>query len=221
MKDDFWDENAACWTRVIESGTIASRAITGPALIEVIRRLRIRSLLDVGCGEGWLARELVPLGVEYFGIDGSPGLVDQARAQGAENFECVRYSALEANQWKPRRRVEAAVFNFSLLAEELSPVLRSVAGLLEHPGTILIQTLHPCFALPSYRDGWQSEDFKSLATAIPFQGAMPWYARTLSSWTRVVRESGLRLEEIHEPSAANAKPASMILILKSRTSSKS
>lgn len=89
------------------------------------------------------------------------------------------------------------------------------------PGATLIQTLHPCFALSPYRDGWQSEDFKALATAIPFQGAMPWYARTLSSWTRVVRESGLQIEAIHEPSAVDTRPASMILVLKRGTSPKS
>jgi hypothetical protein len=82
-------------------------------------------------------------------------------------------------------------------------------------GVILIQTLHPCFAVKPYIDDWKEEDFSSFPT--PFSGSMPWYGRTLASWTRVISKSGLQIESISEPvDPVTEMPLSIIFTLRAR-----
>lgn len=70
---------------------------------------------------------------------------------------------------------------------------------------------HPCFALDEYRNGWNSEDFKSSGTE--FSSKMPWYGRTLSSWVQVFDNGDFHIKEIIEP-LSEGKPASVIFILR-------
>jgi 2-polyprenyl-3-methyl-5-hydroxy-6-metoxy-1,4-benzoquinol methylase len=211
---DFWEANAENWAKVVESRTIASRAITQPAILNEISSRNARSLLDVGCGEGWLAPELAKKKIEYLGIDGSAKLIEIARDRHGPHFETASYEAITSGSWRATKNFDVALFNFSLLDENLAPVLRSVATLLSPNGTIMIQTLHPCFALKTYRDGWNVEDFKTMS--VPFNGTMPWFGRTLSSWSRVFKESGLKLSAISEPTG-NEGPLSIIFALVSET----
>ena len=41
-----------------------------------------RRVLDLGCGEGWLARALAAGGLDVTGVDGAPALVEAATAAG-------------------------------------------------------------------------------------------------------------------------------------------
>jgi hypothetical protein len=62
--------------------------------VEAVLRHAPRSLLDIGCGEGWLIRALalhVPSGL---GVDAVPGLIEQAQAAGAGGFRVASYGAL-------------------------------------------------------------------------------------------------------------------------------
>ncbi len=53
-----WAANAAPWIALLQGKGIASRQITNPAIVNAISRYRPDSVLDVGCGEGWLCRAL-------------------------------------------------------------------------------------------------------------------------------------------------------------------
>ena len=52
-----------------------------------------RNGLDVGCGEGWLARALGPLGIRVHGFDAVPQLIEAARRAGGGTFERLSYEA--------------------------------------------------------------------------------------------------------------------------------
>src|SRR5690606_8793522 len=78
-----WRANAAPWTDAVRAGRIASRRqVTDRAIIDAVSAQRPHTVLDVGCGEGWLARALATRGMTVTGIDAVPALVEQARAGG-------------------------------------------------------------------------------------------------------------------------------------------
>jgi SAM-dependent methyltransferase len=207
MSKDFWEENAAAWAKVIHDNTIASRAITNEAIIKLLSEKNFLSVIDIGCGEGWLCTK-VPASMEYLGIDGSANLIEIAKDKYKSKFQHVLYSEITAGKWNPGKKYAAAVFNFSLLDENITELLKNTRKFSD---TLIIQTLHPCFALAKYQDAWNSEDFKTMA--VPFSGNMPWYGRTLSSWVKLFTDCGLALQEIREPQAGD-KPSSLIFILK-------
>ncbi|MNS78919.1 hypothetical protein D3C72_1125540 [compost metagenome] len=209
MTKNFWEENAAAWARVIQENTLASRAITNTALINLISQKNITSVLDVGCGEGWLASQLSP-STQYLGIDGSENLIDIAKNTHSSEFKHVSYDKISSGAWSTEGKFAAAVFNFALLDEDILGLLKNIQNSLISDGFVIIQTLHPCFVLSPYQDGWNKEDFKSMA--VPFSGHMPWYGRTLSSWVKLFAEAGLKLQETLEPQSGD-KPSSIIFVL--------
>jgi len=207
-----WESNAGAWTRTVREGRIESRRqVTDRAVLDAIRACAPRRVLDIGCGEGWLARALAGAGIEVTGVDACAALVAAARAAGGGTFHCVDYDALVA---APSRqgRFDLLVCNFALLEEDVGPLLAALRQATTAEGQLLIQTVHPWRACGdgAYEDGWRQEDFAAFGNA--FAATMPWYFRTLASWLEVLASSGWRLRALSEPAAeGGALPYSLLL----------
>jgi 2-polyprenyl-3-methyl-5-hydroxy-6-metoxy-1,4-benzoquinol methylase len=209
-----WDRNAAAWTDAVREGKIASRrAGTDAAIIQAVLRERPRRVIDIGCGEGWLARALSAQGIDVVGIDASLSLIEAARAQGGGRFETLAYDRLAAHAPGLGAPFDLAVCNFSLLEADLSPVLAGARAALAAHGKLLVQTVHPWIANGDarYADGWRTETFAAFGGA--FAEAMPWYFRTLASWVDAIAAGGFAIERCEEPvDAERAVPLSLLLV---------
>ncbi len=54
-----WNANAEKWITTINNEEIESRKlVTNKAIIDAVMEYHPESIIDIGCGEGWLAREL-------------------------------------------------------------------------------------------------------------------------------------------------------------------
>ena len=85
-----WHRNADAWSAAVRERRIESRALaTDQAITEAVLGRAPRSVLDIGCGEGWLARALAARGIQVLGIDANPVLTARARA-GASGCDRVR-----------------------------------------------------------------------------------------------------------------------------------
>lgn len=206
---EFWDRNALAWSEVIAQDGVGSRRSTTPALLEEILRWRPRSLLDAGCGEGFLAAFAEIRALHYRGFDGSAELVATARARRGDFFTHLSYEDWVGGARPWPAGFDLIVFNFSLFEKELAPLLRQASRWLNPEGHLLIQTLHPT-ALPEGSSGWQRENFQSMPGH--FVGSMPWYGRRESEWREQFTAAGLQVTGVrgveHE-----GRPASMIFTL--------
>lgn len=196
-----WETNAGAWTRLVRAGEIESRRVaTDAAVLAAVAEHSPQRVLDVGCGEGWLARALAEHGCHVVGIDGSAALIAAAQASGRGEFFQLSYDELAERPHRVGRDpFDAIVCNFSLLQAELAPLLHALAALLTPEGRLIVQTVHPwsaCGGVP-YADGWRIERFEAFGTE--FRQAMPWYFRTLGSWSRDLSEAGFSIERIAEP----------------------
>jgi len=210
-----WDQNADAWTAIVRRGQIPSRSAgTDRAIVDAVTRLDPRRVVDVGCGEGWLVRRLVDeLGCDVAGVDGSAALIASAKAAHEDgNYSVLSYETLSSQPDKLQGPYDVAICNFALFGRELTPILSTLRDCLSPGGSVLIQTLHPCFSRGSnnYADGWREESFSSFAHGD--WEPMPWYFRTLESWHLEIQAAGLRLSACHEPSHAEIRePLSLIL----------
>jgi 2-polyprenyl-3-methyl-5-hydroxy-6-metoxy-1,4-benzoquinol methylase len=209
---DAWHTNARPWTDAVRGKRIASRElVTDAAVIDAVVQRKPRSLLDIGCGEGWLVRELETRGIECLGIDAVPALVDVARTAGGD-FRCVNYSELATGT--VAGTFDIAVCNFSLIGDAATAaVIAAAPGLLNPGGTLIIQTLHPAMACgdAAYVDGWREGSWAGIDG--DFAAAAPWYFRTLQSWVNLIARGGLAVERVIEPLHPDTgKPASIIFI---------
>lgn len=214
---DSWHKNASPWTRAVRGNEIESRTIvTNEAIVEAVLSRKPRTVLDIGCGEGWLVRALAEHGVRATGVDVVPALVEQATRAGGGDFRVASYEQIGAGELDIT--VDVVVANFSLIGKEsVEGVVRRIPNLLTSGGALIIQTLHPIVAagdLP-YEDGWRHGSWAGFGDE--FSDPAPWYFRTLESWKRLLINAGLQTLEVREPvHPGTGKPASVIFIAEKR-----
>jgi 2-polyprenyl-3-methyl-5-hydroxy-6-metoxy-1,4-benzoquinol methylase len=181
-----WIANAKLWTDAVRSGGIASRTLaTDAAVVNAVLARRPACVLDLGCGEGWLARQLGAQGISVVGADVSTQLVDAARTLGSGKFHVLDYQSICANPQQLGTAFNTIVANFSLLDDSLTQLLSAVTQIIAADGALILQTLHPAAVGPPYRDGWRIERFRAFGEGADWV-PMPWYFRTIGSWYRLI-----------------------------------
>jgi 2-polyprenyl-6-hydroxyphenyl methylase/3-demethylubiquinone-9 3-methyltransferase len=79
-----------------------------------------QTIVEVGCGNGYLCLELARDGHEVLGIDVSPDIIEVAeRSRAAHSqppgFGSLRYLCADVNTWQaPEARFDCVIFNRSL-----------------------------------------------------------------------------------------------------------
>jgi len=212
-----WNNNASAWINTIENDEIKSRKlVTNQAIVDAINSYSPNSILDIGCGEGWLTRELTIKGIEAWGVDGVDELIKKAQLMNCGRFLVASYEDI-VNSNKIDRQFDATVCNFSLLGKEtVDNLIHSIPGLLKNNQLLFIQTLHPVMGCgeSAYVDGWREELWNSFNSE--FKQAAPWYFRKLETWINLLKSAGFSILECREPvNPITQKPASIILIASS------
>ena len=210
-----WLANAEAWTAAVRSGGIASRRLaTDEAVLGAVLERAPARVLDLGCGEGWLARALSARGVAVVGADASAPLIAAAQAAGGGRFLVRTFDELAADPAGAGTAFDVVVANFALLTEHVAPLLRALRhGALAPGGALVIQTVHPIGLGAPYRDGWRTEDFRSFGDGAHAWQPMPRYFRTLGSWVALLREAGYALTELREPlHPETTLPLSLLMI---------
>ncbi len=211
-----WHHNAQSWIDVVRSGGIESRRqVTDQAILRAVLGRQPERVLDLGCGEGWLLRELEKRGIDAVGVDGDATLVEAARTAGSSPVHLASYEALVEAKVDVGSDYDLICANFALLHQDIIPLLAAMNALLAPGGALVIQTLHPWTAAAGdYQDGWRQETFDG------FKGQwepMPWYFRTLSSWVNALDMGGFRQVGLQEPQhPQSAVPQSLLWVAEKR-----
>lgn len=230
---DSWNNNASAWINTIENDEIESRKlVTNKAIIDAVVSYSPATILDIGCGEGWLTRELTVKGIEAWGVDGVDKLIEKAQLMNCGKFQVASYedifnsnkipltpltippTPLEEGGLFAGSKFDAAVCNFSLLGKQVvDSLINSIPNLLKNQKLLFIQTLHPvigCGDLP-YMDGWREELWDGFNSDFK---AAPWYFRKLETWINLLKSSGFTILECREPiNPLTQKPASIIFVV--------
>jgi 2-polyprenyl-3-methyl-5-hydroxy-6-metoxy-1,4-benzoquinol methylase len=208
-----WFKNAAPWIVAIAERQIASRnLITDRSIVDAVVSRGGKTVLDLGCGEGWLTRALVDRGMNVVGTDIIPAFIERASTMGAGEFEVATYAEIAAG--KLAKKFDVVVANFSLIGKEsVADLFQAMPSLLTDRGTFIVQTLHPTISsgdLP-YIDGWRASSWDGFSDE--FTDPAPWYFRTLATWIELYTANGLSLIEICEPIHPQiGKPVAIIFI---------
>lgn len=146
---DLYDATAAAWARNEPSSL--SDYTARPHVLKLCEPYKGARVLDLGCGEGYCARQLRRAGAgEVLGIDLSVKMIDAALAEERERPLGISYragdaldlGALESESFD----LVVAVFLFNYLSTEaMSSCMSEVARVLKPGGKFVFSVPHPSF----------------------------------------------------------------------------
>jgi 2-polyprenyl-3-methyl-5-hydroxy-6-metoxy-1,4-benzoquinol methylase len=208
-----WDANAEFWLRIIREHRDRYRTeLTDPALLDAIGDVTGLDILDVGCGEGYMARELASRSARQVnGIDTSREQVKAAEAAMVPGTSFGEASASDLPFAPESFDVVLANHLLNDLPDIAGPV-GEFARVLRPGGRFVALMLHPCFyehsaeRTPGSRMLSASEYFTRRAVEQPFEvdgltspAASTSWVRPLESYTQALTGNGLVITLLTEP----------------------
>jgi 2-polyprenyl-3-methyl-5-hydroxy-6-metoxy-1,4-benzoquinol methylase len=199
-----WQANANNWIDIIDNNGIESRRlITNKSIVEAVGKVKPGTVLDIGCGEGWLSKELQQQGMEITGVDVIPELIEKAKEKVTGDFFVASYEEIYSGNISFRKLFDTIVINFALIGKESTEnLLVYLPKLLTPTGTLFIQTLHPDSrkSINDYKSGWKDGSWDGLGGqfSMPYQ----WYFRTMEDWLLLLSQSGftkIKATEVTHP----------------------
>lgn len=149
-----WNSVSSWYNKVVGSaGHYYHEHIVIPGAVRLLALQAGDSLLDLGCGQGVLARSIPPTS-KYLGIDAAPDLIQSAKKLSTNKH----HSFTVANVSKPLssidQRFSHAAFILSLQnMSEAAVAIKNAAQHLENTGKLLLVLNHPSFRIPR-QSGW-------------------------------------------------------------------
>jgi 2-polyprenyl-3-methyl-5-hydroxy-6-metoxy-1,4-benzoquinol methylase len=143
-----WDINASFWVRIMREHRDKYRnELTDPAMLRAIGEPAHMTVLDAGCGEGYLSRILAGRGATVTGVDSSGKLIEAARAQRHADEQRVSFDVASVDELPYADNAFDLVVCNHLVNDLYDPgkPIGEFARVLRDSGRLVILMLHPCF----------------------------------------------------------------------------
>lgn len=177
-----------------------------PAVLAHLGDLTDLRVIDLGCGDGAFADEVLARGASsYLGIDGSPAMIDVARRRPADARVRFEVGSIEDFRAEPG----SADLVTSRMAlhhlREVGPALRSVHDALTADGRLLFTVTHPVITSfddteAGLRTSWRVDDYFEAGERRRswFGSEAIWFHRTVEQYLSAVLDAGFVLEAVSE-----------------------
>lgn len=139
-----WDVMCGNRQEAIDTGKDFSLlAVTAPCIISELGTNNVNSIIDVGCGTGYLTSLLAQHANKCIGIDASANSIAIAKSRyGNSGAEFVVSSI---NDFSPNMQIDICVANMVFSCDpDWSNSIRSIYKLLARNGKLLVMIPHPC-----------------------------------------------------------------------------
>lgn len=213
------EKMAKYWADVIRNNRDTVRNyVSNPALFNRLKSLENGlEILDCGCGEGYVSRELALRGHRVVGIDESKYIIKAAKEVAVVNDE---YILGEVYQMPFQDECfDCVVSNFLLIElEKPENFIKEVRRVLRPNGRFIFQTLHPALFISktgqsegrTVSDYFESEKiYEKLGTVYNLESPVEiiTYHHPLSKYTHALTNNGFRIIYLDEPRVIESTPS--------------
>ena len=146
-----YNNQADSWSR--KEAVLLSDYSARPFVLNLCEPLKNLKILDIGCGEGYVGREMLKRGAKHVdGIDISEKMISHAlREKENQNIENATYKVQDISQLKVAANEQydlvIAMFLFNYLSfEETQATMEKVLQLLKPGGHFIFSVPHPLLA---------------------------------------------------------------------------
>ena len=204
--------------------TLGSVYIGYPALLKLVGNIQGKTVLDLGCGSGWLSRELCKKGAKVLAIDSSPGWIDVCKAQHIES-NYLQFMLADGNNLSviKNRKFNLIIANMVFLSissrRKVANLFSELGKVIKRDGVFIFSDCHPLAKLSGRTDvkisgalrgfSYFNEGLKHKTTyllvdysRIKFTDAH-W---SLGFYSRLLKKNGMGIEEILEPKPFKIDP---------------
>lgn len=206
-----WDSKAKDWrSQVGDEGDWNRRLCSDPVLFELLGKVRHKSILDAGCGTGYLTDKLERMGADVVGVDLSSEMISTARQHYPDHDfrvdDCSSLSTVDDGE------MDVVVSNYVLMdTPDLPAAIRAIFRVLRPKGIAVVVFSHPCFPQSSARVNadetisydWQhsyyAESQQQDAPWKHFKTDFIWYHRPLETYWKEFQAAGFQVEAMREP----------------------
>lgn len=152
-----WDRLADKWSSsYIEYGDFNRKYVIDPAIFRLIGSVEGLSILDAGCGNGYLCRLLAKKGAKMVGVDLSKRFIEISKQKESETpLGIAYYSGTISNLGMFKNETfDMVVSNLTLMdVLDLDKAIREIYRVLKNDGKLIFSIMHPCFSSPPVH-GW-------------------------------------------------------------------
>ncbi len=216
-----WESLAAWYDRKQgDTGDLWHRSLIDPTFLRVVGEVRGLRVLDLACGNGYLARRYARAGADVVGVDASEPIIRRARAREAREPLGIVYHVCDAAHLKPFRDAsfDLVASNMALMdIEDARGAIRETSRVLRNGGRFAASLCHPCFDQGPTSTWLLERSFRSMKVwrkiaryREPFADDMPWgiedrvattvgYHRPLSWYAHELRDAGFLIRSLEEP----------------------
>lgn len=154
LKNTSWEKSGKWYNKIVGTrGHFFHEHLILPNTLRLLNLQRNSTLLDIGCGQGILAKKIPPT-IEYTGVDLAKNLITIAR----QNDKNPRHTYYIADATKPlplgnRNFTHAAAILSLQNMENAAAAIKQISLCLQNKGKFVIILNHPCFRIPR-QSGW-------------------------------------------------------------------
>ncbi|AAF39266.1 class I SAM-dependent methyltransferase [Chlamydia muridarum str. Nigg] len=166
--DTSWESIAQDYNKAVDrDGHFYHREVILPNLLSKLQLSPSSSLVDIGCGQGVLEKQL-PKKLPYLGIDLSPSLLRFAKKNsGSRSRQFLHHDMTHPLPETYHNQFSHAVAILSLQnMESPAQAISHAAQLLAPQGRLFIILNHPCFRIPRLSSWFYDEPKKLMSRKI-------------------------------------------------------
>jgi SAM-dependent methyltransferase len=217
-----WNRNAERWDAGYDhDGDETRRYLSDESLLRMLGEVTDRTVLDLGCGNGYLCRKLAHAGGRVTGVDLSDEMLANAEGYERAKPHGIRYlrSSITDLSALPDESFDAVVSNYVLQdLLEYDKAVHEAYRVLRPGGHVVLVITHPCFSCGPREWHVRAPDSPRPEESIFFavdhyfrEGAylldawdgftpVPYFHRPLRAYWRTFRATGFEVDNFDEPS---------------------